>query len=263
MTVAVDRDGTVYAGREDGRIMRSTDRGETWKGVYGSAAGVEVHSIALDRRTTPMTVYAGTSAGTVVRSTDKGETWSPSGAGLDGTSVAAVAVDPRRSAGMVWAATAGGVFQSRDGGGHWRKMNSLSLREFILDPTRRRTLFGTSEGVLRSTDGAKTWKRIGGTRYALSLVVDPHTRPGAVFVGTSYESVLRSTNSGDGWAPSSTGLSRLGEVVELAIDTRTRPSTLYVGTSHVGVYRSTDGGTSWLADDGEVVDAGAPRPVAP
>jgi photosystem II stability/assembly factor-like uncharacterized protein len=92
------------------------------------------------------------------------------------------------------------------------------------------------------------------------LVVDPHTRPGALFVGTSYESVLRSTDSGASWAPSNTGLSRLGEVVELAIDTRTEPSTLYAGTSHVGVYRSTDGGTSWQADDGEVVAAGAPAP---
>ena len=260
MTVAVDRHGTVYAGREDGRIIRSTDRGETWKTIYTSPAKVEIHSIALDRRTEPMTIYAGSSAGAVLRSPDAGATWSPSGPGLDGQSVAAVAVDPRRSAGVVWAATAGGVFRSVDGGAHWRKMSSLSLRELLPDPTRRRTLFGTNEGVLRSTDGAKTWKRVGGTRYALSLVADPHTRPGAVFVGTSYESVLRTTDAGDSWAPSNTGLSRLGEVVELAIDTRTRPSTLYAGTSHVGVFRSTDGGITWQGDDGEVADAGARRP---
>ena len=263
MSVAVDRHGTVYAGREDGRIVRSTDRGETWTVVHSSSEGVEVHSIALDRRTEPMTVYAGTSAGAVLRSTDAGQTWTPSASGLDGTSIAAVAVDPRRRAGVVWAAAAGGVFRSLDGGAHWRKMNALSVRELMLDPTRRRTLFGTNEGVLRSEDGAKTWKRVGGTHYALSLVTDPHTRPGAVFVGTSYESVLKTTDAGNSWTPSNVGLSRLGEVVEMAIDTRTRPSTLYAGTSHVGVFRSTDGGATWQGDDGEVVDARAPSPATP
>jgi hypothetical protein len=55
--------------------------------------------------------------------------------------------------------------------------------------------------------------------------------------------------------PSSTGLSRLDEPVEMA--TRTEPSTLYAATSHVGVYCTTAGGTSWRGDDGQAVD-GAP-----
>jgi photosystem II stability/assembly factor-like uncharacterized protein len=253
LALAVDRDGRVYAGREDGRIIRSTDRGDTWTVIYRGAAGVEINGIALDRRTTPMVVYAGTSAGAVLRSSDAGETWSPNGVGLDGQSVAVVAVDPRRRAGVVWAGTKGGMFRSRDGGAHWRKINPQSVRELALDPTRRQTLFGTNEGVLRSVDGAQTWKRIGGTRYALSLVVDTRTMPGAVYVGTSYESVLRSADGGDSWSPASAGLSRLGEVVELAIDTRTEPSTLYAASSHVGVYRSIDGGTSWQVDEGEVL----------
>jgi photosystem II stability/assembly factor-like uncharacterized protein len=156
------------------------------------------------------------------------------------------------------------MFRSSDGGAHWRRINSLGARELALDPTRPRTLFGASGGVSRSTDAGKTWKSMAGIKYALSLVVDSRKRPGPVYVGTSYTSVLKSTDGGDTWVAASGGLSPLGEVVELAVDTRTTPSTLYAATSHVGVRWSTDGGTSWHEDEGEAADVtdGDARPAA-
>jgi photosystem II stability/assembly factor-like uncharacterized protein len=263
MALAVDGAGRVYAGLGDGRVLESTDAGGSWTAAYRSAKPVEVRSLAIDRRTRPMTVYAGTSAGEVVRSTDAGKTWSSSGDGLEGQPVNAVAVDPRRRAGVVWAGTNGGMFRSGDGGAHWRKINPLGVRELALDPTRPHTLFGASGGVSRSMDAGKTWKGMAGIKYALSLVIDSRTRPGAVYAGTSYTSVLKSTDGGDTWAPANAGLSPLGEVVDLAVDTRTTPSTLYAASSHVGVKRSTDGGTSWQEDEGEVIEAtdGTERPA--
>ena len=56
--------------------------------------------------------------------------------------------------------------------------------------------------------------------------------------------VLKSTNGGDRWSPSSTGLGGT-TISALAIDPAT-PSTLYAGT-YRGVFKSTNGGGSWSA----------------
>ena len=143
-----------------------------------------------------------------------------------------------------------GVFRSTDGGATWRKVNPLAVRKIVVDPTRPRTLFAVHEGVFVSRDGGGTWRRIPSIRYALSLAIDSSTRPGTVYVGTSYTRVLKSTDGGTTWVPADGGLPRLGEVLELAVDTRTRPSTLYCGTSVLGVYWSTNAGESWLLGDG-------------
>jgi photosystem II stability/assembly factor-like uncharacterized protein len=254
--LAVDGGGRIYVSDADGRLLESTDAGESWSVADSGGGKAEVLSLAVDPRTRPETVYGGTSAGEVRRSADGGRSWSGSSAGLQAEPVLALAVDRRRRPGVVWAGTMGGVFRSIDAGASWSKVNSLAVRELVVDPTRRRTLFAARGGMFRSTDGGRTWKGMAPIRYALSLAIDSSQRPGTVYVGTSYDSVLRSTDGGDTWSAAGAGLSHLAEVIELAVDTRTKPTTLYAATSGLGVYRSTDGGASWLADEGR--DDGAP-----
>ena len=248
--LAIDGTGTLYAADIDGRILVSTDGGEGWSVRDSGAGRVEISNLAIDRRTRPEAVYAGTSAGEVIRSADRGGSWSRSGAGLDGQPVLAVAIDSRRHRGVLWAGTAGGIFRSTDAGARWTKLDSLVARRLLVDPTRRRTLFAVNEGVFRSTDGGRSWRRLPSVRYAQSLAIDSSTRPGTVYAGTSYSSVLKSTDGGDTWTSAGGALSRLAEVVELAVDVWTRPSTVYAALSGMGVYRSTDGGAGWLADEG-------------
>jgi len=240
--LAVGR-GDLYASDADGRLVvapgRTTSDPEALHG--------EILSLAVDRRTSPETLYAGTSRGEVGATRDQGRHWTTTAA-FDGQAVVALAVDPRRHHGVVWAGTAGGVFRSVDGGAHWTKRAQLDVRRLVLDPTRRRTLFVVNGGVLRSTDGGRTWLPLAPIHHALSLVIDSTTRPGTVYVGTSYTSVLRSTDGADTWRPASGGLAPLGEVVELAADLRTRPITLYAALSVLGVYRSRDAGVTWVRE---------------
>jgi photosystem II stability/assembly factor-like uncharacterized protein len=257
--LAVDRAGTIYAGGADGRLLESTDAGESWAVVNTGAGRAEVSSLAIDHRTRPRTVYAGTSAGEVRRSADGARTWTGSSSGLGGQPVLSLAIDRRRRPGVVWAGTTDGIFRSADGGASWRKMILLGARELAVDRTRRGTIFAAREGAVRSTDGGRTWQRMPRIRYALSLAIDSRKRPGTVYVGTSYDSVLESRDGGDTWSPAGAGLSPLAEVIDLAVDTRTNPSTLYAATSHLGVHRSTDGGASWQADEGDIRDAKSSR----
>jgi hypothetical protein len=57
--------------------------------------------------------------------------------------------------------------------------------------------------------------------------------------------VFKSTDGGDNWSASNTGLTNL-DVQALAIN-RNRSATLYAGTDGGGVFQSTDGGDNWSA----------------
>jgi photosystem II stability/assembly factor-like uncharacterized protein len=60
---------TVYAACEDGTLLRSTDRGESWDelpGPYAAGTGQAIRGL-----------YFGTSSGTVYGSSDSGESWMP------------------------------------------------------------------------------------------------------------------------------------------------------------------------------------------
>lgn len=80
-----------------------------------------------------------------------------------------------------------------------------------------------------------------------SIAIDPATAS-IVFVTTAYDGVFKSSNGGDTWVPSSTGLPS-GGTGHIAIDP-TAPSTLYVSASNPRqVFRSTDGGATWAYYD--------------
>ena len=68
-----------------------------------------------------------------------------------------------------------------------------------------------------------------------ALVVDP-TRPGTLYVGTTFDGLFKSEDGGDTW--SATGLT--GSVLALAI-LPGNPMRLYAG-GYDGIFRSTDGG---------------------
>ena len=66
--------------------------------------------------------------------------------------------------------------------------------------------------------------------------------PETLYAGSMRAGVLKSTDGGRSWAPSSTGLGSRA-VLALAIDPSAR-QTLYAGLEN-GLYKSIDGGASW------------------
>lgn len=81
-----------------------------------------------------------------------------------------------------------------------------------------------------------------------SLAVDP-TNPSTVYAGTSSGGVFKTTNGGDNWSFSSTGIQSTGDfiVTGLAVDPAT-PSRVYATATSGpdgGVFSSIDGGATW------------------
>ncbi len=156
--IAVDIDGTVYAGTYREGVFRSDDDGHSWKRLGLDDTDIRGLVIAPGGQ-----LLAGTFGDGVYRSTDRGETWAGFNAGLPESRIQSLSGNEE---GVILAGTFGsGVFVLRDEN-TWRSSN-----EGLTDLDVRSVTFGTVEtayaacrrdGVFLSTDSGQTWSRFDG-----------------------------------------------------------------------------------------------------
>lgn len=202
------------------------------------------------------------------RSVDSGRTWSSSNAGVWSISMRAVAsivvspTDPLTIyAGTGYQGRRGGFLVSEDGGRTWAarslvpqfsgSSNSVaglpsahprSTGTLIAVDSARSVLYAATfeQGVMRSSDGGRTWATIGlAGRYLRSIVMDP-LGTDAVLIATYGQGVWKATGASD-----QAVFERLtgapGVVEELAVV----GTDLYAAAGPNGIYHVTDGGQSW------------------
>jgi hypothetical protein len=191
---------TLYAGTTMG-AYRSLDNGAIWERISAGLNSMYVVCLEVDPEN-PNVIYAGTSGG-VYRSSNGGLRWSTSNRGMiaetDENAMAlgvnALAVDPG-SPGRLLAATARGLYESRDGAGHWIR---LGLPEpFVLSAlVRSKTIYaGTNRGLFRSLDDGRDWEKIA-PHEVRAIAIDP-IRPDIVYIGTG-SGLFRSDDGGKEW----------------------------------------------------------------
>ena len=106
-----------------------------------------------------------------------------------------------------------------------------------------------SGGAFRSDDDGSSWVvaqngiDLAPDGAVRALAIDP-SAPSVLYAGTSSGSVYKTTDSGENWTPSSSGLP--SEMISALVVDPSDSSVVYAGTSG-GVFRSTDGGASWLS----------------
>ncbi|HLP42022.1 MAG TPA: YCF48-related protein, partial [Fibrobacteria bacterium] len=190
-------------------------------------------------------------------------TWEPIGPYSEGTTGAGrlnwVEFHPQDTSAMMVGSPSGGVWFTRDGGKTWTtptdKIAVLGAAWAAYHPTRPDTIYlGTGDGyhgdtksigVLRSTDGGKTWGRTGlefpitGSTQIVKLVTDPRN-PDKLFVAAS-NGVYVSLDGGATFTKS-TGIT--GKVWDLEIHPG-NPDIVYASTA--AFHRSTDGGKTFSA----------------
>jgi photosystem II stability/assembly factor-like uncharacterized protein len=130
------------------------------------------------------------------------------------------------------------------------------ISALLVDPQRPRTIFAaTYGGVLKSTDGGRSWRAVNIAPTATvvdSLVIDPQDSE-TVYVGTEG-GVFKSTDGGATWQPANTGLfgketvqersdPLVGYVYALVVD-ESNSGTVYAARES-GLFKSTNGGDSW------------------
>ena len=213
-----------------------------YRALGPAAYSGRVTAIAVPRSSEPRpkTFYIGAAGGGVWKTTNGGVTWQSVSSGLGSETVGDLAVAPSDS-GLVWVGTG--------------EKNSLRSQYW-------------GDGVYKSTDGARTWTKVGlGDSRAIGRIVIHPTGPDTVYVAAlghlwgahNERGIYKTTDGGKTWnrilfVNDTTGF------VSLEMDP-SDPNTLYAaawhrlrwGGSHMegigagsGIYKTTDGGRTWV-----------------
>jgi photosystem II stability/assembly factor-like uncharacterized protein len=181
--------------------------------------------------------------------------------------------------------TGGGLWRTDDAGLHWTNISdgqftSSSIGAIAVAPSDENVIYvGTGEhavrgqsstygdGMYKSTDQGRTWKKIGlETSKQISAVRVHPSNPDVVYVavqgdrwkGTADRGVYRSTDGGKTWTQVLKGENATSGPSDLSMDA-TNPRILYAamwdhqrlpwmvrsGGPGSGIWKSTDGGDTW------------------
>ncbi len=196
-SLEIDPGGSViYAGTDHG-IYRTSVSAMNFRTPPNYRFSPKVWRLTASKGS-PGAVYAGTSMG-LLRSWDKGTTWNVvSAAGLpDRAVIESVAVSPSDS-NHLFAGTPVGLFESLNGGIHWRRAGDERTRAAIssilfLDGSGKNVLAAnkTSGGVFLSRNGGETWVLVHSPENdspVYCLARDPE-QPATIYLGTRSDGV--------------------------------------------------------------------------
>jgi len=232
---------TFYFGGADGGVWRTADAGVTWQPIFerGGSASIGALAVAPSDRDV---LWVGTGqvhqrwdivAGDgVYRSTDGGVTWQHRGL-VETRHIGDLCVDPR-DADVALVAALGhvfgaheerGIFRTEDGGATWQKVfyrdADTGAADFAGDPRHPDRLYaalwqvrrypwldyfqppeGPGTGLLRSTDGGRSWTACGGEGIPsgplgrIVLAVVPGSAGRTVLAAIDGKGLYRSSDGG-------------------------------------------------------------------
>ena len=235
-------DQLYYLGTAGGGVWKSDNGGATWKPVFDKQSVSAIGAVAIDP-SNERVVWAGSGEANprnnvsygdgLYKTTDGAKTWTR--VGLQGVwSISRIAVDPKNSQHVVVGAFGDpykdspnrGVYVTFDGGRSWNKTLYVSAAsgasDLAMDPQNPGVVYagmwhfrrvpwtftsgGPDDGLYKSTDGGKTWRRLtgnglpGGYTGRIGLAIAP-SRPNRVFALIEAKGGIlwRSDDAGSHW----------------------------------------------------------------
>jgi photosystem II stability/assembly factor-like uncharacterized protein len=221
-------------------LYKSTNRDKSWE-LIKDARG----DIAIDPKN-PAVMYqlsgeiieGGKFLNTVEISYDGGKSWSRGYPITVGVYIDKLVINPAETNilfASAWSSVnenENGVYKSMDSGKSWRRTGLYAIKKGLaVDPKNGSIVYaGTLLGLYKSLDGGETWALIDDDN---NIVIDPLTTT------TIYIGYRKSTDGGESWEKMGGGGSFL------AIDPL-NPKVVYAG-SESGITKSVDAGKTWFS----------------
>lgn len=234
---AFERDRTVYAGTEGGKLYRSEDGGRTWTLLQARIGDGSLNCLwLLPDFAESGRMVAGVGPMIYV-SNDRGDSWQLA-AELPGTVLTLTGEGNRVLAGLYDA----GVAKSEDGGATWTALpGGLSARGFarLVVSDDKLYVTGPQEGLWISEDDGRNWYRLSSLAPYLPVSCVFIQRPQNLWVASQQAGILRSLDGGKAWEV----VSQTPNVQALTFSPD--GSLGWAGTSDGKLLTTQDGGTSW------------------
>ena len=227
----------VLHGQNNAGLTTETMKPFAFRSLGPSLTTGRISDIAVDPRN-PSVWYVAASSGNLWKTENRGNTWTPIFDDYGSFSLGVVTVDPRDS-NVVWLGTGE-------------------------NNNQRSVAFG--DGVYKSTDAGKTWKRAGleSSEHIQNIIVDPRnsnvvyvTAIGPLWSSGGERGLYKTTDGGATWK-AVLSIGRDTGVTDLVMDPK-NPEVLYAaayqrrravgqligGGPESGLYKSIDGGQKW------------------
>ena len=269
--------GQLYASHMDAGLLASDGQGGVWRTVVPRrwVDGIVGHYWRVARGTdgkesyllTTMSPWVGKEA-KVLRSADGGKSWRTvlkvrrtGGVWMDGAMMG-LAVDPKTPTTVYVSRDGGKVHVSRDAGKTWRPTSGQPKARsytYALAVDGKGRVFAGSvhEGLWRSTDKGKSWKRTLRHRTSVWRVVAAGE---LLYASAGDANLYRSEDGGKRWKRLTTGLTaphgdEVGnQGMAIAVDPAdarhilfSRLDTYHSADGSLGLMESRDGGKSWTS----------------
>jgi hypothetical protein len=194
----------------NGQLYRSADAGQTFTPTTDVAMNFAHLAISGSR------IYVGAYNGTIYRSSDGASTWTPLTVPWASPTARmhTMGADPANNGALYACVEGQGIYKSIDHGANWINppagINPCSTEliyttQIEVSPAdANRIIASTMDGIFLSTNGSASWTRVSATQFPEWVKFDPLV-PNNVFSVEPYGRVIRSSDGGATWPPSSTG----------------------------------------------------------
>ncbi|MBK9271079.1 MAG: hypothetical protein IPM48_05750 [Saprospiraceae bacterium] len=232
-TLAINKDGFLFASTISEGIYRSADRGQTWKHLTNGLPACCIQSIAFN---SAGHIFVGSRTMGIYISKDKGESWTEFNAGLLHLGVSVIRINDKDH---IFAGTDQGiVYRFTQQGSKWFNINRGLKGDKINDlaiNSKGHLFLGTNKGELyRSTNNGDQWTQCLNnsafkTSSIRSIVIN---RFDDIYIGSPH-GVLRSTDNAQNWTWFNQGLTNT-YVCKLGINARDQ----ILAGIEIGVFRT-------------------------
>jgi photosystem II stability/assembly factor-like uncharacterized protein len=178
-------------------FKKSLDGGTTWTDVRPAGLpGLDIHGFAVDPRNHE-TLYAAVAGQGLFRSGDGGRSFSLLSQDV-GPAVMALAITPDRR--ILAGDMQQGLMASRDGK-MWTRVLEAQLMGLAVNPSNAKLVLASGRGIIRSTDGGRTWKQTLELPDGAGPVAWAANTPNVAYVVGFDRTLLKTTDAGVSWQP--------------------------------------------------------------